>query len=216
MKKIETYFDKSTLEKILVAKAYFGFNILFHVMNLKYNVHYGIVESLEMVVPYKCKDCPDIKSVFSQCEMVMLSTAVSYIYRGLTKTQIKTIFNDLKENTKSFGNQTFQNWKTDSKLWSDTQYGKDKLPECLTNLEKFNLKNEKHIQHAYKTFSRSHLAIEFYLSKFVFPQHCKQYKGKLSANNHDLLNLGLATTFSGTDDSRDMMPYHLEEGFIEK
>ena len=71
-------------------------------------------------------------------------------------------------------------------LWVQ-DYGSTSLPPSLRTLREFNLEpSEQWDKHLLPIFSHNQAAIDFYLSRVIFPKEAKEYPSKLAASSWDL------------------------------
>jgi len=96
------------------------------------------------------------------------------------------------------------------------------VPESLRDWNSINVDDRAQLIELHEHCRFNVALLEYYLNNFVFPQHTKQFKTKLSASGWDLVlfnpegctdrGLKIRTTgFSGTNDGRNMLPLTIKQ-----
>lgn len=170
----------------------------------RYRVNYGLdlTRSL-LAVPFRAKDSPAARAEFSHPDVIIVLTALCYYYEGLTDEQLLLCFKKLL---------TLETCEDEYSLWVD-----DSLPtldRSFRSHKNINLKDMKTCTNElFPNFRYAKSVVDFYLSHIVFPKEAKEYPFKLSASGWDLAKKKtLSTTgFSGTNDSRYLLPLSIEQ-----
>jgi hypothetical protein len=134
-------------------------------------------------------------------------TCLSYYYEGLTDEQLRHCFQLLE--------------KTDDPTLEYDRWirAANALSSTLRQLSGVNLENDE--QCANELFPHMRFnkrVIDFFLSCVVFPRECKEFDGKLTSSGWDIpadKGLSLTTGFSGTNDSRYLLPLHIKQEDLE-
>ncbi|KAI9818941.1 MAG: hypothetical protein M1832_004109 [Thelocarpon impressellum] len=177
--------------------------LLFALQRKRWRVNYGLDLSRTMLaVPYRAKDDPATRAEFSHPDATIVLTCISYYYGGLSDAQLTTAIETLE--LCDHGQEEYDLWVHDA----------PKLPPQFHRLAGINLKNKS--QCATVVFPALHLAkgaIDFYLSQIVFPHEMKEFPDKLSASGWDIAcaRTHPTTGFSGTNDSRYVLPSSIEQ-----
>ena len=130
-----------------------------------------------LAVPYRAKDVPAPNTQFGHPDITILLTCLSYYYAGLSEEQLRVSFEMLLDEDDP---------STEYALWVK-EFDRESVPECLRKLIDFNLRpSEQWDKVIFPLFSRSQAAIDFYLSRVVFPQEAKEFPWKLSGSSWDL------------------------------
>ncbi|CAF1198957.1 unnamed protein product [Rotaria sordida] len=202
--------SRDMLNSFLLVKAWLHHDILYHVMNYRYRVEYGLSENgtKQIAIPFRSKDLPSENSEFSHPDIMIGFTILSYLYRGLDVKQVKQGLINLKNDPNHNGDSLLQKWVKENKKWIDEQIVKDndQFPEWLKSFKTLDLEDENKINKVHLYLSRNFDFIEYYLSNFIFPKDAKHYVKKLTGNAHTLAGEGKTRGFSGTDDRNDTMP----------
>lgn len=208
-KLVETslFFDGAVIGRILLLRGLFAGGILAFALGQKrWRVNYGIDPHREtgtkLAVPFRAKDSPTPRSEFSHPDVVITLTCLSYYYGGLDEEALFFAFCLL---TKS------DNASVEYHEWTRTA---PTLPSPFRTLEGVNLRDRAQLkEEIYPHLRYSKLAIDYYLSHLVFSKEAKEFPHKLSASGWDLGKIkGNPTTgFSGTNDSRYVLPTDIEQ-----
>ncbi|KAI0458811.1 hypothetical protein F5B21DRAFT_369579 [Xylaria acuta] len=172
----------------------------------RWRVDYGLDPSrkpeTKLALPFRAKDSPTPRSEFSHPEVVIVLTQLSYYYGGLSNEEIDWALRHLLNSDQA--DAEFQVWVRDAtKLSNEFKQVRD------INLDDRSTCEEEIFPH----FRFSQGAINYYLSKNVFPKEMKEFPYKLSASGWDIGKIKtLPTTgFSGTNDSRAVLPLSVDQ-----
>lgn len=207
--------DKTQLKEIiLIAKGWLAHGILYHVLHAKYRVNYGLNTNSTAVVykpvaiPFQGKDLPSARSEFSHPDVMLGFTIISYLYQGLSPSQLKCCLHKLKDKfSAQVADKMLSAWLQGHVL-SD-QLRDPTFPHWLTSFENIDLADEQCLTQLHLHLANNMHAIYFYLNQFVFPEEAFQYRYKISANAHSLVGYNRALGFSGTDDRKITMPHQV-------
>ncbi|KAG9318890.1 hypothetical protein JVU11DRAFT_999 [Chiua virens] len=161
-----------------------------------------------LAVPYRAKDVPAPRTQFGHPDITILFTCLSYYYSGLSEAQLRLSFQTLLDE---------DNPAAEYKLWTK-DCGSASVPSTFQTFGEFNLESsEQWDKYLFPTFSRNQAAIDFYLSRVVFPKEGKEFPWKLAGSCWDLAEKKEhpMTGFSGTNDSRYLLPESVTQHDIE-
>lgn len=173
--------------------------------NKRWRVNYGLVSdripSTQLAVPYRAKDSPTPRSEFSHPDVVLVLTSLSYYYDGLANDDMFTALKHLMRSDQA--HVEFGAWIADAPT----------LPHEFRNLDGINLKDT--MQCTIDIFPHLRFGkavIDYFLASIVFPKAMKEFPHKLSASGWDIgLSKPRPTTgFSGTNDSKTLLPLDVE------
>ena len=196
----DSYIMKSSL---LLLRGLFQGILMFAFAQKRWRVNYGLDPSRSMLaVPFHAKDSPAPRAEFSHPDITIVLTCLSYYYGGLTDKQIYASFKTLL--TTDHAQETYGFWVKDAV----------DLPVPFRHISGINLKNE--MQCACEVFPALRFArslVNYYLSEIVFPAEMREFPSKLSSSGWDIARAKANTTtgFSGTNDSRYMLPLSIEQ-----
>ncbi|KAH0034044.1 hypothetical protein KCU78_g2340, partial [Aureobasidium melanogenum] len=193
-------------KNILILRGLFARDILSFVLQRKrWLVEHGLAPNrCLMAVPYRAKGVPSQNSEFGHPDVGVMLTCLSYYYTGLNMTQVEDCFKILLKDTNA--QDIYTGWA----LASD-------LPANLSSLDSINLDDRFLCQELLLPKLQYNLeCIDFFLNQVVFPKEGKEFSKRLSASGWDIpstsASMDLITTgFSGTNDSRVVLPYSIEQ-----
>ncbi|KAF8557183.1 hypothetical protein OG21DRAFT_1601805 [Imleria badia] len=199
---VKEYAQQSVLwDGILLLRGLLACNILlFAVAERRWRVDYGLFLMRTMLaVPYRAKDVPAPRAEFGHPDITIVLTCLSYYYGGLTEEQLRASFEILQQ--KDDPSMEYATWLRD--------FEPDSVPDCIQDVSNVNIKSsEQWDNYLFPLFARNQGAINFYLSRVVFPKEAKEIPWKLVASSWDLAELREhpITGFSGTNDYQDLLP----------
>lgn len=150
-----------------------------------------------LAVPFAAKDVPKPRSEFSNADVVILFTQLSYYYSGLRKEDAKELI-ELMQRADD-GRTVYQSWFPKTSGMS---------PE-LRRLNSVNLQDEKQFEKEfYPKIQFCKKAIDHFLSHIVFPKELRAYRQHIAASGWDLgeQKPNPTTGFSGTTDLCAVLP----------
>ena len=196
-----TLWQGSTKLVLLLLRGLLSDGLLAFVLGHKrWLVNYGLADRsppTRLVVPYRGRDNPTPRSEFSHPDVVVLLTCLSYYYGGLSDEDIFTAFEHLIESDQA--DIEYQLWIQDA----------SNLPTGFRSLQGVNLEDKLACSaDLFPILHRSKALIDYWLSHLVFPKEMKEFPEKLSVSGWDLgaCKNHPITGFSGTCDSRDLLP----------
>ncbi|KAF8551419.1 hypothetical protein OG21DRAFT_1487022 [Imleria badia] len=155
-----------------------------------------------LAVPYRAKDVPAPNTQFGHPDLTIILTCLSYYYAGLSKKQLRVSFQILLDE----GDPS-----AEYALWIKEF---EPVPVSLQELNGINLmSSEQRDKVILPHFARNQAAIDFYLSRVVFPKEAQEFPSKLSGSSWDLAEKRekLITGFSGTNDGRWLLPMSIAQ-----
>jgi hypothetical protein len=190
---------------ILILRGLLAHNVLcFALQRKRWLVEYGLdLSRCLMAVPYRAKGVPSTNSEFAHPDVGIILTCLGYYYTGLSLKQIETCFVLLSKDPNS--EDTYSGWICDA---AD-------VPSGMLAFEAINLEDRTFTETILFPTMRYNLEIiDFFLNKVVFPKEGKEFSKRISASGWDIPSPAgrpslLTTGFSGTNDSRDILPYSI-------
>ncbi|KAG9762013.1 hypothetical protein KCU73_g2114, partial [Aureobasidium melanogenum] len=191
---------------ILIFRGFFAHGLLSFVFQRKrWLVEYGLdLERCLMAVPYRAKGIPTQNSEFGHPDVAILLTCLSYYYTGLSMTQVEDCFKILLKDTNA--QDIYKGWALSGGL-----------PQNLSSLDAINIDDQVLCRGSVFPSLQFNLeTIDFYLNQVVFPKEGKEFAKRLSASGWDIpsppsLPELLTTGFSGTNDSRVILPHSIQQ-----
>ena len=83
-------------------------------------------------------------------------------------------------------------------------------PKNVTEPRQINLDSNAQLQSLYDCFKKCRSTIAYWLSSCVFPDDLKQYYQSISSSSWDLSYVEDSVGYSGTKDSRWLLPHRLK------
>ena len=194
----------STRKSLLLLRGLIAGGVLaFALQQKRWRVNYGLDLSRTMLaVPYRAKDNPARRAEFSHPDVTIALTCLSYYYSGLSDEQLYTAFEKLF--LSDHAQDEYEYWVKDA----------PKLPFAFRQLTGINISDPTQCsQIVFPPLRLAKGAIDFYMSHIVFPKQMKEFPHKLSSSGWDIARTkGHPTTgFSGTNDSRYILPLSVEQ-----
>ncbi|GAB7355484.1 hypothetical protein MBLNU459_g5980t2 [Dothideomycetes sp. NU459] len=200
------FWADSTKEMLLLLRGLFAGGVLAFAFGAKrWRVNYGLAQRkppTQLAVPYRAKDTPSPRSEFSQPDVVILLTTLSYYYSGLGDDDLFTTLDHL-----SHSDQAEIKYK-------DLVRDAPTMPAAFRQLEGINLKDRiQCVSQVFPHLKFAKSAVDYFLSYIVFPKEMKEFPHKLSASGWDLgkIKRNPTTGFSGTNDSRSVLPIDVKQ-----
>ena len=154
-------------------------------------------------MPFRAKDVPAQAAQFAHADICIGLTQLSYYYSGLSDSQLDQLFESLTKD--SSRDSVYEQWVEQVVCCRPREH----LDPSILVYSSLNLADscQKH-NHLYPAMRMVPMAIDYWLCKHLFPREAKEFQYKLSTSAWDLctLNDNLTTGFSGTNDSRILLP----------
>ncbi|KAF2803743.1 uncharacterized protein BDZ99DRAFT_399090 [Mytilinidion resinicola] len=202
--KADSMIDESMWNTILVLRGIIALGALsFAFKEKRWRVHYGLDQTRsQLAVPFRAKDMPSARAEYSHPDSTIILTCLSYYYKGLSNEELLNAFGALYR---------CDNAQEEYEAWICNVKG---IPLAfqqvkginLQDVEVFNIKVLPHLR-----FAKG--VIDFYLSHLVFPHEIREFPQKLSSSCWDIAQARVhqTTGFSGTNDSRYILPLSIEQ-----
>lgn len=200
---------ESARRDLLLLRGLLGGGILlFAVTQKRWRVNYGLDLSRTMLaVPYRAKDTPAPRASFSHPDVSIVLTALSYYYGGLSNKQLTIAFKQLLQG--DHAQEEYELWVRDAPKLLSTFHK-------ITSVNLQNLDQCKEQLFPHLRFSRG--AVNYYLCHLVFPKEMKEFPHKISCSGWDIgrHKTHPTTGFSGTNDSRYILPLSVHQCSLKK
>ncbi|PON24166.1 hypothetical protein TGAM01_v206854 [Trichoderma gamsii] len=202
-----SFYTELTKGPLLLLRGLIAEGILGFVFEQKrWRVNYGLAPTRQpatrLAVPYRAKDSPTPRSEFSHVDVVIVLTCLSYYYGGLSDDDLFLCFEHLMKLDQA--ESEYSEW---------IQFAPS-LPESFHRLVGVNIKDRYQVTHRLFPHLRySKNVIDYFLAHIIFPREMKEFPEKLSASGWDIgqQKIHPTTGFSGTNDSRDLLPLEIEQ-----
>ena len=130
LQKIIKSLDSNMSLDLIILRGLFSYDIINHSLTKRWSVDYGINKlnkKKNFVVPFKAKDTASERTEFGHPDVALVLTHISYYSQGLTREQIKFIFEKLKSDKSSHAE--YDSWVKIDK----------KIPKYLQNYSSLNV-----------------------------------------------------------------------------
>lgn len=199
-------FTGTTRSLLLLLRGLLAGGVLAFALYKRWRVSYGLDPQRDpptkLAVPYRGKDNPTARSEFSDPDIVIMLTCLSYYYEGLSDEDLYNAFNHVIKSDQAA--IEYQLWVEDAPA----------LDHQFRQLEGVSLQDRSYcVEHIFPALRYSKGAIDYFLGHIVFSKEMKEFPSKLSASGWDIGRIKNYPTsgFSGTNDSRDTLPLSVEQ-----
>jgi hypothetical protein len=204
------FWTESTQPPLLLVRGLIACGVLrFALSTKRWRVNFGQDASrtpkTSLAVPYRSKDAPSPRSEFSHPDVVILLTLLSYYYGGLSDEEMFDSFVHLLKSDQA--SIHYDEWVSTAA---------PSLPPAYHNLSGVSIRDRHQcIFEIFPHLRNSKKAIDYHLSRLVFPKEMKQFSEKLSGSGWDIgaVKTHPTTGFSGTNDTLHLLPlsvHHLD------
>ena len=193
---------------ILAIRGCIAHRTLFHALYKRHRVDYGIDRKSErkMAVPFAASDTPKARSEFSHPDMAITYTCLSYYHDGLTKSQFKDALVCLQSMGRIAQEKIYDEWIGGIRSDMDAE----RLSR-FDHILKVDVDNIAQLDQMHEILKRSMDVVSFWMNNFVFPDSTHQYPSRRVTNAWNLVDTGTAIGFSGTDDTRFLLPLSIQQ-----
>ncbi|TVY48539.1 hypothetical protein LOCC1_G001313 [Lachnellula occidentalis] len=205
VEKGEFWVDTTSNILLLLRGLIAGGVLAFTFSQKRWKVNYGLDATrnpkTRLTVPYRAKDSPTPRSEFSHPDVVIVLTSLCYYYGGLADVDLFLAFAHLLKSDQA--DIEYQEWVKDA----------PDLALAFHNLAGVNPKDRKQCtDQVFPHFRYAKGAVDYFLAHVVFPKEMKEFPKKLSASGWDIgqIKTHPTTGFSGTNDSRKVLPLSVE------
>ncbi|KAL9083501.1 MAG: hypothetical protein Q9159_005747 [Coniocarpon cinnabarinum] len=210
---------------LLLLRGLLVHRILIMALKKRWNVQYGLHPQRDPIsVPFHAKGRPSDTAEWGHPDVAILLTCLSFYYAGISLVQFRQgLESVLKSDDRA---AEYDRWLL----------GSPRTSGSLRDCNALNIDDAVQLEELWRSFRYNTTVIDYYLNRFVFPRHAKQFEQKLQASSWDIpltrnprpvgnapgsktLRLEssdskradsrkpiLTTGFSGTNDNRTMLP----------
>ncbi|KFA51508.1 hypothetical protein S40293_06317 [Stachybotrys chartarum IBT 40293] len=198
--------DVFGLKNLYLLRGLISRRLLLACLKKRWNVQYGLhPQRAPIAVPFEAKGVPSPTAEYGHPDTALVLTCLAFYQTGLTKSQMTQCLQYV--------------------LRSDdppTQYERlvhgRKLPARLEHWNLLNTDDEAQVEELWTYLRLDTNVLNYFLNKFAFPAHAKQFGVKLQASGWDIpllskdaLSRNLTTGFSGTNDNKRMLPQTIKQ-----
>ncbi|KAM3489888.1 hypothetical protein MY3957_006831 [Beauveria namnaoensis] len=171
----------------------------------RWRVDYGCdfrrMPPTRLAVPFSAKDVPKPRAEFSNADVVILFTQLSYYHSGLHEQHVRDLIEHML--TSDDGHDVYGLWFKNSRM-----------PVQLQILKAVNLQDDKQFHELFFPNIRYSIkAINHFLSRLVFPTELGAFSQHMAASGWDLAEVTAHSTtgFSGTTDLCELLPLDMKQ-----
>jgi hypothetical protein len=205
------------MDAMYALRGYLGHGLLKSCLQSRHRVQFGVCHShpkgKRMAIPFRANNVPAERSEFKQPDVAIIYTCLSYFTDGLTLEQVReslTLLLSLGSNAQSF---EYNLW-----LGMDCSHIPADIFERIDHVNKIDISNQGQLVEIHKYFGLNMNTISFWLKFSLFPKETPVHTESIQRTPWDLCS-GVRSGvrgFSGTNDSRFLLPLHVrQESFDE-
>ncbi|KAM3472023.1 hypothetical protein MY5147_005505 [Beauveria neobassiana] len=156
-----------------------------------------------LAVPFSAKDVPKPRAEFSNTDVVIIFTQLSYYHSGLHEQHVRDLIEHMLTSDDGYG--VYGHWFENSN---------SSMPVQLQKLKAVNLQDDKQFYESfYPNIRYSIKAIDHFLSRLVFPTELGAFSQHMAASGWDLAEVKAhpTTGFSGTTDQCELLPLDMKQ-----
>lgn len=203
---VKCFRTDSTRNPLLLIRGLIAGGVLsFAFGSKRWRVNYGLdpnrLLKTKLAVPFRAKDNPKARSEFSHPDVVIVLTSLSYYYGGLDDDDLFIAFSHLVKSDQA--HMDYGEWVRTAPDLLDT----------FRLLDGINVKDRfQCVEQVFPALRYSKGAIDYFLSRIVFPREMKEFPHKISTSGWDIgqVKTHPTTGFSGTNDSRHVLPLSIQ------
>ena len=188
---------------ILAIRGFLVFGVLFHGLESRYGVHYGLNPDLDtrMAVPFSACDTPKFRAQYCHPDVELVFSALAYFHIGITEEQLLETLRSLQSRGMEARRAIFSSWIEAVR--------KDVPPddiELFDVYEKVDLGNTRQFRLIHQHLHQCMEVISYWTATFIYPTDTTKFPHRRVTNAWNLCDSGGAIGFSGTDDNRLLLP----------
>ncbi|KAM0234985.1 hypothetical protein ACHAP5_009889 [Fusarium lateritium] len=181
-------------------------NLLVTCLKKRWNVQYGLhPQRAPIAVPFEAKGVPSATAEYGHPDTALVLTCLAFYQSGLTKSQVARCLQHVLHSDDPF-------------MQYERLVHSCKLPARLEHWNLLTMDDEGQMEELWKYLKLDTNVVNYFLNKFAFPAHAKQFEVKLQASSWDIPLLSddnasknLTTGFSGTNDNKRMLPQTIKQ-----
>ncbi|KGO74157.1 Protein of unknown function DUF3638 [Penicillium italicum] len=201
-----SFWTDDTMNPLLLLRGLLAGGVLSFCFSKRWRVNYGPHRSrspaTKLCVPYRAKDNPSARSEFSHPDVIIILTSLHHYYAGLEDDDLVLAFKHLLDSDNA--TLEYQAWVQNAPALSP--YFRQLICVNLEDRQNFT-------QNIFPALHASKGAVDYFLSRIVFPREMKTFPHKLSASGWDIGEVKKNPTvgFSGTNDGKQTLPLSIKQ-----
>lgn len=196
--------------QVLGLRAMLAFGILESCLLKRHRVAYGIDRrhsaARRVAVPFRSSETPARRSDFAHSDAQILYTTLSYAYDGLTEDELRETLARLAGKGPSARDLEYNSWILLSKprvLEKDLHLIDKEQKVDPTSYTQFKI--------LHRAFRKNFRTICFFLQECVLPVETMTFPQQMRSTSWWLSDCRKLVGFSGTDDSKPLLPMHVKQ-----
>jgi hypothetical protein len=206
------------MNDLLALRGFLVGGVLVHCLKKRHRVDYGISRShakgKRIAVPYRASDTPSERSEFSQPDLTLSYTTLSYYYDGLSRKEITETFKALLLLNPSRQISEYRTW---FELLNKDVMDEDERAK-IDKVEKLDLSDDEKMELLSRKYKHNANVINFFLYTCIFPSEMSEFSHKLAMTAWNLTDVGPSSRvngFSGTKDNSLLLPEQVKQRVVE-
>ena len=204
----DRFYETAHYRQILALRGALAHGLLGSFLKKRYRVDYGIsvARKKRLAVPFTAADQPSLRAEFSQPDVGICLTTLSYYYCGLTREQFHETITMLLTLGHSAQRYFYGRWF--DQIRHDIR--ESRTTSMLDDVIKIDLTNSTQQSKMFELYFKATEVINFWLNYCVFPTDTAQYTQNISATACHLVD-DRSRGFSGTNDTQLLYPFQVEQ-----
>lgn len=194
--------------QVLALRAMLAFEVLESCLLKRHRVAYGINRRSDrrVAVPFRSSETPATRSEFAHSDAQIVYTTLSYAYDGLTEGELQEALARLAQKGTSARSHEYNSW---------IHLSKPGLPENELRLidkeQKVDPTSQTQFKILYAAFRKNFRTVCFFLQECVLPVETMTFPQQMRTTSWWLSDRKQIVGFSGTDDSKRLLPLHVKQ-----
>jgi hypothetical protein len=205
------------MDSLHALRGYLAHGLLKSCLQNRHQVQFGVCrphpKGKRMAIPFRANNIPAERSEFKQPDVAIIYTCLSYFSDGLSLGEVKESLTLLLSLGSSAQSHEFNLW-----LQLDSSHIPTEVLERIDHVNKIDISNQDQLTEIHKYFSLNMNTISFWLKFILFPRETPLHPESIQRTPWHLCNGSRSQVrgFSGTNDSRFLLPLHVrQESFDE-
>jgi hypothetical protein len=207
---------ENRMDAMYALRGFLAHGLLKTCLQSRHRVQYGVCrphpQGKRMAIPFRANNVPAERSEFKQPDVALIYTCLSYFSDGLSLEETREALKMLLSLGSNAQSHEYELWL---KMHSHIP---PSVFERLDHVNKIDISNQDQLVELHKYFGINIYTISFWLRYILFPTETPQHIQSIQRTPWHLCNgrKGEVRGFSGTNDTRFLLPLHVrQESFDE-
>lgn len=196
--------------QVLSMRAMLAFGVLEMCLTKRHRVSYGIdrreTAICRVAVPFRSSETPSTRSEFAHSDAQILYTTLSYAYDGLTEEEFYEAWERFAAMGSSARMREYDSW---------IELSRPRIPkydfDLIDKEQKVDPSSRTQFKILYNAFRKNFRTVCFFLQECVLPTETMAFPQQMKATSWWLSDCKSLVGFSGTDDSKRLLPLHVKQ-----